>query len=398
MNQNILKRKELIDKLMNTSVHDEIKLLKGIRYSGKTTLMKSVIDELKHSGVAEENILYISFRSHEFFYTHTSYELIQIISEKIKDLKDKVYLFFDDVEEVENWQQVVNAFKTQSNTEIYASVNFSEFYNHGKAYLAGRFVSFEVFPFSFKEFLQYHRKFEIEEKSVKELFNKYLTYGGMPEFLNSDYNILHRDLNEILDVIKYCDIESNLEKKSYLTDYFLEFMIVFSTLTFRIKDFNRYYNDFIERDVIGNYIYFLINSMFVHESKSSNYHKLNYNSRYYLTDHAFFNIFSFGNNTYIVEKLETIIYVELLRRGYKVFFHEHKENFVDFICSDGNKRIYIQFDYIFLNENIAKKEIEYLNNVGGDNDKYIITLGDYDFSEYDVKHLNIIDFLTGDEI
>ena len=93
-----------------------------------------------------------------------------------------------------------------------------------------------------------------------------------------------------------------------------------------------------------------------------------------------------------------MIFVELLRRGYRVFFAEKREKYVDFICRKYNKSIFIQFDYIFASDSIIKKEIDFLNHYAGDNDKYIITTGDYDFSEYGVSHLNIIDFLCGDEI
>lgn len=394
----ILKREGLIDEIINFNSRDTVKLLTGVRMAGKTTLIRSVIEELKNRGVNDENIFYISFRSLDY-YSASSHEIYSEIKSKLADTEGKIYLFFDHVEEFNDWQFVVNAFRTWNNCDVTAAINYSQFYTLGKNHLAGRSFSFEVYPFSFKEFLQYKKEFTDDEKSDKEFFIEYIKYGGMPEVVQKEGYEKYRLLKTICEVIRYCDFIGELDAESYLVNDFLRYMILTFTEKFSKKQINNYLFDMFDNETLSPLLHNLKTSSFMPASDII-YHgnRLKFDEKYYLIDHGFYALLNRFYNVSPENIIKNVVYVELLRRGYRVFFTENREKYVDFICSGNNRLIAIQFDYIFASEKIIEKEIDFLNSNAKDHEKYIITTGDYDLSEHGVKHLNVIDFLLGDEI
>lgn len=394
----ILKRSELIGHILDYDSGDWAKLLTGVRQSGKTTLIKGIIEELKNRGVSEENIIYISFYSCQF-YSKTTYEIYKKISSKINDIDGKKYLFFDDVEEFEDWQYIVDVFRKKHDCEVYAGVNYSKFYTLGKNYLSGKSIRFEIYPFSFKEFVQYKRKFFDEDKSEKELFSEYLRFGGMPEVVQlkkpeEKYHILEN----IFNWVRYEDFIKDTDLESWRVEDFLRYVTETFTEKFSKSKINQYFEGLFDDDTLSQCLYYLGKSSFSKKSTMVYNKRLRFDEKYYLADHGFYTqlyrhfILSPDN------LIRNIIYVELLRRGFRVFFYENRENYIDFVCHSCNKTILIQFDYIFASKSIIKREIEFLDSYGKDFEKYIITTGNYDFSQYGVKHLNVIDFLVGDEI
>lgn len=393
----IFKRKELINEIIDLDSRDNVKLITGVRRSGKSVLLKCIIEELENRGVNKENIVFVSFNTSEFR-NLDEYEIFKRISSKIEDIDGKVYLFFDNVEESSKWQFIVNGFRMKSDCEVYAAVNYSKFYNSDeKAYLAGRCIQFEVYPFSFREFVQ----FDKSDKPVNELFMEYVKYGGMPEVVQSiNHSEKMWNLEVTLEEIRFADLIKNLDVDNFLVKDFLEYMIKTFSEKFSRKEINYYLYDLFPNETISQLLHMLKQSQFMIASNSQyNPRRFRLNDeKYYLVDHGFYNYVNHFWNFSIEEIIRNIIYVELVRRGFKVSFTEDREKYVDFICHTYDKTIYVQFDYLFINEDILKKEIEYLNYHAGDREKYIITTGDYDLSEYGVRHLNIIDFLLGDDI
>lgn len=395
---NILKRENLINDLLDHQSEGTVKLITGVRASGKTTLIKSMMSELIENGYDEENVVYISFLSPEY-YLKKNNEVINSIKDTLKNLNGNVYLFFDNVEVFEDWQAILDYFRKYHDCRIFAAVNYSKFYKLGVPHLAGRSSSFELYPFSFKEFVQYNEEFGDVRKSTDELFNEYLRYGGMPDVVSQKHEFKSIFLDSICQWIRYSEFNQEEGLESYLIDIFLRHVVETNTETFDENLLKKcHYGIFDDQKILklkslADKSSFLLNSY-----KSFDKYRFKTFEKYYLVDHSFFIKFNCFHNISPDVVLRNIVFVELLRRGYKVFFTDKHEQYVDFICKRGNKSIFIQFDYIFANESIIKKECDFLKHYAKDDDKYIITTGNYGLTGYGVKHLNVIDFLLGDEI
>ena len=394
----ILHRKEVIDKILDCDAYDNVKLIKGIRGAGKTTLLKSMIEELKDRGVNPDNVFYFSLlscsiRNKDFFEVYNEFQ------KKFEGIDGKIHLFFDEVEYFDEWQSLLNAYRLKEDFEVYAAVNYSGFHTMpGRNVLAGRTLHFELYPFSFKEFVEYER-INDSKKTVMELFREYVRIGGMPDIVNDETGNGEQIIENIKNAVEYHDLVKNTNLEWFLAGDFLRYMILTFTEEFSKKRINSDLYDMFDDASLSQLKYYLKSSGFMYASPVSyDRFRLNREETYYLADHVFFNqmIGFYTNEMYKI--LKNIIYIELLRRGYRVFFSNRHEKYVDFIADDYNKRIYIQFVHAFKNQSIIEKEIDFLNYHAGDSDKYIITTGKHDFSKYDVKHLNLIDFLLGDEI
>jgi hypothetical protein len=394
----ILKRKELIGEIIDHDFRNNVKLLTGVRCVGKTTLIKSIMEELRQRDVAEENILYVSFDSPEFYRAERYCDVEASISEKLKGIEGKIYLFLDHVEEFGQWQSLANHYRKKSNFEVIAAVNYSKFYNPAyKNVLGGRSFDFEVYPFSFKEFVEFKRGISEEEKSAEELFCEYVRYGGMPEVVRAKTDEKLSILGEIYNLVKWQDMIRDNDLEHYLVDDFLRYMVMTFTEKFSKSNMEKSLYEF-DCETLFKSQCNLKNSGFMSASNMIfSDSRWKFAEKYYLIDHGFFRHVN-RCYSYVDDLLRNIVYVELLRRGYRVFFSQTREKYIDFICQGNGREIFIQFDFMFASDNVIRKEIDFLNYYAQGHDKYIITAGDYDFSQYGIMHLNIIDFLMGDEI
>ena len=158
--------------------------------------MYDIIDELKNKGIKEDNILYISFESLEYNKIENFNQLNEVIINKVKDIKGKLYLFFDEIQNVSQWERSINAFRVSSDCDIYiAGSNSKLLSSELSTLLSGRFIEIKIYPFSFNEYLQYMTEIkgiELNKYKEIELFEEYyIKYGGMPGLLelNEDQNI-----------------------------------------------------------------------------------------------------------------------------------------------------------------------------------------------------------------
>ena len=187
----MIKRDYYLDKLRKYRNTNEIKVICGIRRCGKTVLLKQLIDELIRDNIPPENIIYVSFESSKYRRIENDIQLDELILEKIKDLKGKIYLLFDEIQQVSNWEKAVNSYRVDFDVDIYITGSNSNLLSGELVtLLSGRYITIDIYPFSFKELLEFYK--DIDEK---ELFNQYLSYGGFPGLLNYDnggkINLLH---------------------------------------------------------------------------------------------------------------------------------------------------------------------------------------------------------------
>ena len=204
----MIKREHYLNQIIDLIDKDIIKILTGVRRSGKSVLLQQVVNHLKNNGIKEENIIFIDLESPDFL----SYSTINDLNEYIKsksNKKDKYYLFFDEIQRIEGWQRLVNAYFSLDNFDVYVTGSNSKLLSGEFAtYLTGRYINIKIFPFSFVEYLEYNKDSNL---SKKELFMDYLTFGGFPASFELDNKIQY--LNDLFDSIVFNDIKQELVDK-----------------------------------------------------------------------------------------------------------------------------------------------------------------------------------------
>ncbi|WP_296809129.1 ATP-binding protein [uncultured Methanobrevibacter sp.] len=188
MEKKLIKRYAYVNQLKEYVNSDFVKVYIGIRRSGKTSLMYNIIDELKLNGLKDENIIFISLESREYNHIYESEQLDEIVYDKIENIKGKIYLFFDEIQQVNGWEKSINSYRVSIDCDIYITGSNSKLLSGELAtLLTGRYLTINVYPFSFKEFLQYKNEIdgiELTDDSINELYGEYFNFGGMPGILS----------------------------------------------------------------------------------------------------------------------------------------------------------------------------------------------------------------------
>lgn len=395
-----------INKLIDTEF---VKVFIGMRRTGKTQLMLNTIEELKNKGISEENIIYISLESRKYNHIKTYTQLDEAVYSQIKNTDQRTYIFIDEIQEVENWEKSINSYRIDLNSDIYITGSNSKLLSTElSTLLAGRYVQIPVYPFSFKEVLEYTKQNITPNTQIneKEIWNKYLEYGGMPSIqaIEDEY-IKTNILTDIYNSIIIKDILTRHTIKDIdLFKRFLRYLINSTSQTFSKKSITNYLkseNKETSRTTITNYTEYIQEALFSHKVRRNDLigkKELKTEEKYYLTDHGFHHIIIDDNEKWIPRILENIIYIELLRRGYKVHIGKIKNKEVDFVCEKNKSKIYIQVSYILNTPETLQREFEPLEKIPDNYPKYVLTMDELDFSQNGIIHMNIIEFLKSDEL
>ncbi|KZX13074.1 ATP-binding protein [Methanobrevibacter oralis] len=411
MADKLIKRDSYVNKLKDYVNSDFVKVYIGIRRSGKTSLMHNIIDELKSMGVKDENIIFFSFESREYAYIDNSQQLDEIVFNKTKNLEGKVYLFFDEIQQVKGWEKSINSFRVSIDSDIYITGSNSKLLSGELAtLLTGRYLTINVYPFSFKEFLKYKNEIEgveLTSDSIIKLYGEYFNFGGMPGILSLGSDEFKRlALRDIFNSILFEDVVSRFNINNIdLLQRFTRYMISSTGETFSSKSIKNYLksnNIYTSQDTLLKYNEYLNHSFFISKCKFfelKGRSEMKILGKYYLTDHGFHHALIENNILKVTKILENIVYVELLRRGYKVNVGRSKDNTeVDFVCEKSGQYKYVQVSYRLTSEETLNREITPLLKIPDKYDSIIITTENHDFSKKGVRHLNIIDFLYGDDL
>lgn len=374
-----------------------IKIITGIRRCGKSVFLKILMDELKLRGIVEDNIIYINLDNIYYKNIKNEKELDEIVLEKIKNIKGKIYLFIDEIQRVDRWESAINSYYSSFNIDIYLTGSVSNILS-GKdsSYLSGRYIEIKMYPFSFKETLS------ITNSDDKDkTFEKYLQYGGMPFIFNlNDGEYVKEYLGNLYDSIILKDVvnQYNIRNVSLL-EKLIDFIIDNMGRTFSAKsisDFLKHEKRNISSETIYSYLKYCENAFIINKVKREDVvgkKILKTQEKFYLTDHGFKEVIFQNNINTQSQILENIIFIEMLRRGYNVTIGKLYSKEIDFICKRGNEKIYIQVCSYLTDENTIKREFEPLLKVKDQYPKYVLSMDKKDMSYKGVKHLNIIDFL-----
>ena len=411
MEDRLIKRDAYVDKLKDYVNSDFVKVYIGIRRSGKTSLMYNIIDELKLMGIKEENIIFISFESREYAYIDNSQQLDEIIFNKTANLEGKAYLFFDEIQQVNGWEKSINTYRVSIDCDIYITGSNSKLLSGELAtLLTGRYLTINVYPFSFKEFLQYKNEIEgieLTKDSINRLYDDYFNFGGMPGILSLGSDEFRKiALKDIFNSILFEDVVSRFKINNVdLLQRFSRYMISSTGEIFSSKSITNYLKSnhiYTSQDTLLKYNEYLNQSFFISKCKCfelKGRNEMKILGKYYLTDHGFHHALIEDNMLKVTKILENIVYVELLRRGYKVNVGRSRDNSeVDFVCEKSGRYKYVQVSYRLSNEKTLNREIAPLLRIPDKYESILITTENHDFSKDGVRHLNIIDFLCGDDL
>lgn len=398
-------REKYLNKMIMLKDTEFIKVITGLRRSGKSTLMLMYKDYLLNNQVKEDNIIYINFESAMYDDIKNYKDLYQFVKEKIK--KDKVYLLLDEVQNVESWEKAINSFKVDFDIDIYITgSNAYLLSSELSTLLSGRYIEIKMYPLSFKEFLIFNN---YDDMNIEDKFNEYLKYGGLPAITlikNNDELVLSY-LNDIYNsIVKKDIIDRNNLKNTTLLENIIKYLAnnigspISSTKISNYLNSNKITPN-CNHQTIDNYLNMLEKSYIIYKADRTDIKDksvLKTLGKYYISDTGIRNIILGFRNINEGHLLENVVYLELLRRGYKVSIGKNYEYEVDFVAENPNEIIYLQVSLSISDEKVRDREIRSLENIKDNYEKIILTMDktiNQDFNG--IKVTNIIDWLLLDK-
>ena len=329
--------------------------------------------------------------------------LDEFIFSKTNNLNGKIYLLFDEIQKVKNWEVSLNSYRVDLECDIYITGSNSQLLSGELATLiSGRYISINMLPFSFKELIQYYDEMHEKIDEIK-LFEQYLSYGGFPGLLNYENEEKEKYLYDLYSTIVLNDIlYKNKVKDLDLLERLMEFMISNIGKLFSANSISKYIKNENRKTTphtIINYMDYARNAFIFYQIKRENIkqkRKLLISDKYYLVDSGFYFIFNGSTQRNWGQLLENIVFLELIRQGYSITIGKIQDLEVDFVCRKANQIKYIQVSQSILDENTRKREFKSLEKISDSYPKYVISMDSFDFSANGIIHLNIIDFLKSE--
>lgn len=376
-----------------------IKVLIGIRRSGKSVILKQIIDELKENNVDDNHIIYINFEDYDYEEYTDPKKLNNYVKERIIDDK-KYYIFFDEIQNALEWEKVVNSLRATKNTSIFITGSNSDLLSSDLAtHIAGRYVSFKITPFTFDEVCKLLNI--TDNRDIEDAFNDYIKWGGMPQrFMQKDDISRKTYLNDIYDSIIIKDIVKRFNIKDIdLLNRIVTYILTTPSQAFSPDSLKKYMQSDsrnVSLETLYNYLDYITRANLI--SKAERYDVrgkriLTGKYKYYLTDLGFTNILSEGKKEQIGAYLENIVYNELIARGYNVNIGTLENGEIDFIATRFNEKIYIQVTYILSDEIVIDREFNAYKKIEDNYPKYVLSMDKFDLSQNGIIHKNIIDWL-----
>lgn len=401
----MIKRESYMARIRPFIDGDLIKVLTGIRRSGKSVMLELIKDELRAHGVTEEQLVAFNFEDMRNAQLCTAEALHDELVRRAASIKGKIYFFFDEIQEVERWERCVNSLRVEMDCDIYITGSNAKLLSGELAtYLAGRYVEFIIYPFSFSEFLALYHSVE-PDADTRTCFNRYLTFGGMPYLANLrfDETACRQYLRDLFNSVELKDIV----KRNNVRDVdMLERIIAYVTAnigtTFSSTAISKYLKNEGRRvspETVLNYLKACSDAFLFYQVRRQDLQGkkiLTVNEKYYVADHGIREAVIGGNMRDINLVLENIVFMEALRRGYSVTVGKVGEREIDFVCERHGEKCYIQVTYLLAAEETVQREFGVYEHVQDNFPKYVVSLDEFDMSRNGVRHYNIRDFLLAE--
>ena len=394
----MLKREMYLSRIRCFYDSDLIKILVGIRRCGKSVILKQIMDELKEQGVDKEHIIYVNFELIEYEDLQDYKELNKYIKEKIVDEK-KYYIFLDEIQKVNRFEEVVNSLRASiENISIFITGSNSKLLsNELSTVLSGRYVLFNIYPLSYKEFIELTGK----DGKNDETFWNFVKWGGLPNRTQfTDESNIKDYLHSVFDSIILRDVVDRLGlKDTVLFDLLLQYIVDITGREFSAENVIKFLKSegkSVSTETLYVYLDALCKALMMKKIYRYDIHGkaiLKTLNKYYMTD---LGIAQIKNNNFEINKsfaIENVVYNELLIRGYDVYIGKTKEGEIDFIATNDEEKLYFQVAYLVEHPKTEDREFGAYKEINDNYPKYVLSLDKADFSKDGIIHKNIIDWL-----
>jgi predicted AAA+ superfamily ATPase len=400
----MIRRESYLEKIRPFIDTPVVKVLTGIRRCGKTVMLELIRQDLQQKGIAPSRMLSINFESsrdpcvgsRESIYSHI----------KAATENGKLYLFLDEVQELDGWEKLVNSCMVDFDIDIFITGSNAKMLSGELAtYLGGRYVEIRIYPFSFREALDCYAEAG-ESIDQAEAFMRYLVMGGMPFLYRHffDATSARQYLSDIFDSIILKDIaQRNKVRDIDQLKRLILFFIANVGNTFSAASVVQYLKNEkrnLSSETLYNYIRYCQEACLLHLVPREDVigkKLLSFQEKIYLADHGIREALYGSNQRDINQTLENIVYMELLRRGYEVTIGKSAQAEVDFSAKKGNEKLYVQVAYLLAGDDTIEREFSALERIPDNYPKYVVTMDEVDRSRNGIRHMNIRRFLLSIE-
>ena len=391
-----------VDKIMAYVDAPFIKILTGIRRCGKSTMLKIIMDRLHYQkNVPKERI--VSFRFDSMLYEDmTAKQMYEELKSKLSE-NGKTYFFLDEIQEVNGWERVVNSLASDYDVDIYITGSNSRMMSSEiSTYLTGRYISFRIYTLSFEEYLTFKGQHTPVENPRAELAN-YIRLGGFPavhlQSYSSDevYTIVRDIYNSTVfsDIVRRSQIRKVDQLERIIKFTFHNMGNTFSAKT--ISDYLKAERRALDNETVYNYLQKLEGAYLLHRCSRYDLRGreiLKTQEKFYLADTSLrYSVLGYQADAY-ASSLENIVYLELCRRGYRVFVGKTEDGEIDFVAERLNEKIYVQVTQKIESEKTMKREYERLLSVRDNYPKYVLRTDEFAGGNYEgIMTMHVADFL-----
>jgi predicted AAA+ superfamily ATPase len=377
-------RTEYTDKIYASKGNRLIKVLVGQRRVGKSYILRQLASKLVESGVDKKNIFFVNRELADFDFIKTYKDLDELFKLYKAQLKPqgRIYLFIDEVQNIEGWERIINSYSQDyvDEYELFISGSNSKMLSGELAtLLSGRYVSFEIFPFGFKEYIGI-----TEKEQTKQSFTEYMNSGGMPElFILPDQELQRNYMSAVKDTVLLRDIiqRHNIKDARLLEDIFV-YLVNNASNLLSVRNISNYFKSSGRKtsyDTVSAYIGYIEDTFLVHRCDRYDIKGkdiLSGNAKFYINDLAYKNYLYSGFGYGIGYKLENLVYLELRRAGYVVYVGAMRDKEIDFVARKNDRFIYLQSTYILVDEQTIKREYAPLETIPDNYEKFVVSLDD----------------------
>ncbi|MBE6507128.1 MAG: ATP-binding protein [Methanocorpusculum parvum] len=402
----MIPREKYIQKIRPHMHHPVIKVLTGIRRSGKSALLTLIIEELKSQGIKDDHIIRINFEESRFFSLTNALLLDEYLRERMNE-NEKYFILLDEIQEVENWEKTVNSLLAAGNADIYLTGSNSRLLSSElSTYLAGRYVEIPIQTLTFFESLVFAEHLSAMQTDYKAAFISYLKKGGFPILHAVPYDeeagrtVVSGIYASVIlrDVIQRYNLRNTELFERLVLFLFENTGNIFSAKS--VSDFLKSQNRQLSVNTIYEYLRMLEEAFVIH--RVSRYDMagkrvLKTLEKYYVSDISLISAALGFRDTKISGMLENIVYLELISRDYHVYIGKSGEREIDFVAEKNGERIYIQVARAILSDETREREFAPLLAVHNHYPKYVVTMDELAGGTVDgIRHVHIADFLLMD--
>lgn len=397
----MIKRPIYLKKMIEAKDNEFVKIITGVRRCGKSSLLALFADYLKENGTDEKHIIRINYEEFQYQELTDGNRLHEYLKEQIVD-EERYYLLMDEVQEINEWAKVINSIRVSYSVDLYVTGSNSRIFSgEYLTYISGRYITIPVYPLSLREFADF-RGYDANTPPEK-FFDEYLRKGAFPAVCLTENEALIESITSgLFDSIFVRDVllrgkirdEGNFYKiAKYILDNIGNNLSANSIVNTLKSQGHK-----ISVDAVDNYLKQMCNAYILYQCERYDIRGKEYlrtNGKYYCIDMGLRNKLighKAGNMGHIIENL---VYIELLRRGYKVNVGKYMDYEVDFIAQKGTEKIYVQVALSVMDENTAEREFKPFYEIKDNYPKYIITTDRINMSRDGFEHLNLFDFLMG---